>query len=159
MKEDLKRINLGIGGIFVCREPVIVTTVLGSCVSVCLFDEKNKIAGINHYMLPKVNQNRQGEVGRFGQTSIPALLAQMLRQGAQKSSMTAKIFGGAKMLSQFSSFSGISEGNIEVAQESMRENRIKVVATDTGGNRGRKIEFNTETGRVFVRQVGERQSL
>jgi chemotaxis protein CheD len=83
----------------------------------------------------------------------------MVRLGALTSRMTAKIFGGAKMLSQFSSFTGISEGNVQVAREILEEYRIRIVSSDVGGTRGRKIQFHTDTGRVFVRQVGAKESL
>lgn len=156
---ELKKVNLGIGGIFVTAEPAEVSTVLGSCVSVCLFDESRCIAGINHYMLPHPHEGRQGDVGRFGELSIPELLDRMKRLGATAGQMTAKVFGGARMLAQFSNFSGISEANVEVAMNLLKRYQIRIVATDVGGTRGRKIMFRTDTGRVFVRQVGAKEEL
>jgi len=156
---ERKKINLPIGGIVVVREPAEVATVLGSCVSVCLFDPGRGIAGMNHYMLPRPHDGRAPSVGRFGQTSIPELLSRMIKQGASVSRITAKLFGGASMLEKFSKFSGISKGNVKVAQEFFREQGIKIVAQDVGGNRGRKIVFHTDTGRVFVRQVGTKECL
>lgn len=157
--ETRKTINLGIGGILVIQEPAIVVTVLGSCVSLCLFDEEKKIAGINHYMLPYPHDGKPPNAGRFGQSSIPELLSQMIRRGAALSRINGKIFGGARMLSQISSFGNIAESNVEVAQKILKEQGIRIVASDVGGNRGRKILFHTDTGRVFVRQVGARDSL
>lgn len=156
---ELKKVNLGIGGIFATSEPAEVTTVLGSCVSVCLFDESKGVAGINHYMLPRPHEGRLKDLGRFGELSIPELIEQMKRLGANVGRMTAKVFGGAKMLAQFSNFGGISEANIEVALEILKRQQIRVVATDVGGTRGRKIMFRTDTGRVFVRQVGTKEEL
>jgi chemotaxis protein CheD len=150
---ELKKVNLGIGGIYVTGEPAEVSTVLGSCVSVCLFDESRGIAGINHYMLPHPHEGRAGDVGRFGELSIPDLFERMRRLGA------TKVFGGARMLAQFSTFSGISEANVEVAMVFLKRFQIRIVATDVGGTRGRKIMFRTDTGRVFVRQVGTKEEL
>lgn len=157
--DDRKKINLGIGGILVLREPALVTTVLGSCISICLFDEEKAIAGINHYMLSRPADGKPSQVGRFGQTSIPELIARMVREGATPARMKAKIFGGAHMLTQIASFNGIAESNIAVAKQLLEEYRIRVVATDVGGTRGRKIMFQTDTGRVFVRQVESKQTL
>ena len=156
---ERKKIHLGIGEILVVQEPAEVMTVLGSCVSVCLFDKEKMIAGMNHYMLPKSPDGKPANTGRFGDRSIPELLSQMVKRGASLSQVTAKIFGGAQMLSQFARFTQISTGNIELAQTLLKENNIKIIATDLGGNKGRKILFQTDTGRVLVRQVGSKEAL
>lgn len=157
--ENVTAIHLPIGGIEVVQESAVISTVLGSCVSICLFDEKRKVAGMNHFMLPTMHTGRNGQAGRFGDSSIPELIDRMLKKGCRPANMTAKIFGGARMLSQFSSFSGISESNVEVAQKILKEYGIRIVASDVGGTRGRKVAFHTENGRVYVRQVGIKDAL
>ena len=152
-------INLEIGGIIVVKEASLISTVLGSCVSVCLKDELNGIAGMNHYMLPEPTRPDDKNIGRYGILSIPELLNQLKKSGASMPRLKAKVFGGGQLLSALTKFKNISQRNIDIALEILKNNGIPVVAQDVGGNRGRKIQFYTDTGRVMVRQVGEKNRL
>lgn len=152
--QGAKPINLGIGDIQVVTEPSVLSTVLGSCVCVCFFDEKSGVSGMNHYMLPEPMGNNSAGPGRFGTLSIPELLERMLASGAKRHQIIAKVFGGGQVLPQLSGVNSVASRNIEVAQRVLGMLRIPVVAQDTGGNHGRKVFFYTDTGKVMVRAVG-----
>ena len=134
-------------------EPRMVNTVLGSCISVCLFDSTNNIGGINHYMLPLWNGKGLASP-KYGNIAITKLLQRMLDLGSTKEGLVAKVFGGAN---QTNSSIGVGERNIQVAHEMLRELGIRVVAKSVGGSVGRKLNFNTSTGEVMMKYVKRRQ--
>lgn len=127
----------------------MVTTVLGSCVAVCLYDETAGIGGINHYMLPFWNGNELASP-KYGNIAIESLIKKLERLGASKANMVAKVFGGANQLNHTV---GVGNRNIKIAQEMLEELKIKIVAKSVGGEKGRKINFNTSTGEVFMKYV------
>jgi len=136
----------------VSKEPTIIKTILGSCVSVCLFEPNLKFGGMNHYMLPY--WNGQGLASpKYGNIAIEKLIERMLEMGVNKSSLKAKIFGGGKVIDTTISDFHIGERNIEVAIEMLAENRIPIIAQSVGGNNGRKILFETHSGNVMHKFV------
>ncbi len=151
--------NLPIGGIYTTNDAMSVATVLGSCVSVCLFDKENLVSGMNHFMLPEAptrDTPKPGDLGRYGSLSIPELIKRFERSGGKLSLTTAKVFGGAHMLSALA-FANIPERNIDVALRCLAQYKIKIVNKVVGGDRGRKIVFDTKSGRVMVREVAKRE--
>lgn len=139
-----------VGQIHVDRDLAAISTVLGSCVAVCLYDPQNRIGGMNHYLLPFWNGNGL-QSPKFGNIAIPRLIDAMIKEGASLRSMEAKIFGGASMNIFSSKTMMIGEKNVLVAREILEENKIKIVAEDTGGQHGRKIQMNLERGKVFLK--------
>lgn len=139
-----------VGQIHVDIAPAAISTVLGSCVSVCLYDSKLGIGGMNHYLLPFWNGNGL-QSPKFGNISIPKLIDLMISNGSTVKTMEAKIFGGASMNISGSEAMMIGEKNILVAREILKEYRIPVVAEDIGGQNGRKIQFNLERGKVLMK--------
>ena len=137
-------------GLFVSEKPLILNTVLGSCVAVCLWDSKNKIGGMNHYMLPYWNGNGLASP-KYGNIAITQLIGKMVALQGSPQNMLAKIFGGAKMLREQSNIFDIGRRNTELAHEILADQKIRIVAESTGGEKGRKIFFNTNTGEVFQR--------
>jgi len=125
-----------------------VTTVLGSCVAVCLWDNVKQIGGINHFMLPL--WNGQGlATPKYGNIATEKLLQRMIELGCSKSNITAKIFGGGEIIdTQISSFN-IGERNIQIAKETLSELNIPIVGLSVGGKLGRKIIYYTESGKVL----------
>ncbi len=130
-----------------------VTTVLGSCVAVCLWDGLAGAGGINHYLLPLWN----GEglpTPRYGNVAISMLVERLLQMGCLKANLKAKIFGGANMIG---GFLNVGERNIVLAESALSENGIKIVSRDTGGTTGRKIMFLTASGDVYVKKFTKAQ--
>jgi chemotaxis protein CheD len=138
------------GNLFVHREEYTVTTVLGSCVSVCLWDPRSRMGGINHFMLPFWNGEGLASP-RFGNIAIMKLIEKMLELGADRHNLQAKVFGGGDMLKATSALMNIGQRNIVLAQDMLRDERIPVISSDTGGKHGRKLLFNTQTGVVLVK--------
>jgi chemotaxis protein CheD len=139
-------------GLLVTKEPTTIITILGSCISVCVWDKQLLFGGANHYMLPLWNGSGLASP-KFGNIAIEMLLEKMQRLGSQKKNLVVKMFGGAKMLQEQSNIFNIGEKNILVAYEIFRKEEIIVSAASTGGIKGRKIFFNTQTGDVFQKYL------
>lgn len=138
--------------LYVASDAQWIVTVLGSCVSVCFFDSKRKIGGINHYMLPLWNGDGL-ESPKYGNVAILHLLTKMLEFGAKKDDIVCKIFGGAEVLNEPHSVYNIGQRNIELAYRIIAELNIPVISSSTGGRIGRKILFNTSTGEVLQKYL------
>lgn len=147
MEEERGKHYLYPSALFAEKEAFIVDTILGSCVAVCLFDTKLKIGGINHYMLPLWNGNGLASP-KFGNIATEKLIEKMLKNGASKVNMVAKVFGGAN---QMDSSMNIGDRNIEIAKQTLAEHGIKVIAENTGGTVGRKLRYDTGTGQVMMK--------
>jgi chemotaxis protein CheD len=138
--------------LFVSDQPYKVSTILGSCVAVCLFDPVLKIGGINHYMLPF--WNGQGLASpKYGNIAIERLFEKMLSLGSKKSDLRAKVFGGGEVIETTVSQFHIGERNIKLALDSLNELKIPIIAQSVGGKLGRKIEYLTGTGEVKQRYI------
>ncbi|MDD2279200.1 MAG: chemotaxis protein CheD [Bacteroidales bacterium] len=138
--------------LFVSDQPFKVSTILGSCVAVCLFDPVLKIGGINHYMLPF--WNGQGLASpKYGNIAIERLFEKMLSLGSKKSDLRAKIFGGGEVIETTVSQFHIGERNIKLALDVLNELKIPIIAQSVGGKLGRKIEYLTGTGEVKQRYI------
>lgn len=138
--------------LFAEPRPYLITTILGSCVAVCLFDHKLKIGGINHYMLPLWN-GRGLASPRYGNIAIEKLISRMQTIGCNRSNLTAKIFGGGEVLKSASSTFSIGNHNILIATEMLKELAIPITATSTGGKQGRKIIFNSLTNEIRQKYI------
>ena len=135
----------------------LITFGLGSCVGIALYDKSTKVSGLAHVMLPSSKEiKNNSNKAKFADTGIDSLIDEMVKLGARKSSIVAKIAGGAQMFS-FSSQNDmlrIGERNAIASKEKLKEHRIRILAEDTGGNFGRTIELNTETGELQIKTIG-----
>jgi chemotaxis protein CheD len=152
MSDQIRRHYLYPGMIFAHISPHVVTTVLGSCVSVCLWDSQEKIGGINHYNLPLWNGDGLA-TPKFGNIAIQRLIEKIQILGAQKKRLTAKIFGGGTVLSSIAGTNHVGEKNIILALDLLDEANIPIISSSVGGTQGRKIIFNTHSGDVFVKLI------
>ena len=141
------------GHIFSSTEPSAVSTIVGSCISVCLWDGDG-IGGINHYLLPYDSGNERLGPGRFGHLAIPRLIDEMLGLGSEKSNLVAKVFGGASQLGTArNDRQHVGTKNVEVAFSVLAAHDIPVLSCDVGGSRGRKVVFHTACGSALVRRL------
>jgi chemotaxis protein CheD len=152
-------VTVGVGDLKIDRSPKIIRTSLGSCIGVVLYDSVNKIGGMLHLMLPKRN-NRDGKLSKYADTGIPLMLDLMVNQAnASKKTLTAKIFGGAKMFNVNSELFDIGKSNAAEAKRLLEEMNIRIVATKTGGTKGYQISLDTNSGivrcRIFGGQIEE----
>lgn len=141
------------GKVFASREGHAVTTILGSCVAVCLWEPSSRIGGINHFLLP----THGGDVAastRFGDLAIQDLIEQLLALGCRRHNLRSKIFGGACVLEAFQVRENhLGQRNVEVAETCLRTADIPLVGRDVGGMRGRKLIFHTDDGAAWVKPL------
>ena len=149
-----RTIYLQAGQLVVSREPSVITTILGSCVAICVWDPTLRAGGMNHYMLPFATA-RQTATARFGTVAWTNLLAEMAALGSRRHDLRAGIFGGACVMDAFRGDPAehIGSRNVQLAESQLAEAGIEVVQRETGGRRGRKLVFETDSGHVTVREL------
>jgi chemotaxis protein CheD len=134
--------------------PATITTILGSCVAVCLWDPQLRIGGMNHYMLPFETGRMTGSP-RFGDVAIRQLLTRLVALGARPAALEATVVGGACVMEAFRCDGDhIGARNADLAERMLSAHGIRIRARDLGGNRGRKLIFETATGEARVIPVG-----
>jgi chemotaxis protein CheD len=149
-----KEINIHIGEYYACRQPTVIQTVLGSCVSVCLYDPVERIGGMNHILLPGASDmKRFNDSARYGINAMELLINRMMGLGAKRKNFIAKVFGGANVLPSFSEENSIGEQNINFSLSFLKNDKIRVLSQDLGGKSARRIYFHSDTGDVFVKRV------
>jgi chemotaxis receptor (MCP) glutamine deamidase CheD len=144
-----------VGEVKASDEPLKVTTLVGSCIAVCLYDPKARIGGMNHFMLP-CNHTADVQCATYGVHAMELLINEIMKLGGDRRRLTAKIFGGGDVLGKrITDNPGmtIGEQNIQFALGFLEKDRIPVIAKDLGGLTGRQIQFLTHTGQAFVRPV------
>ena len=140
------------GHLLACTRPTRVSTIVGSCVAVCLADRRLRIGGLCHFLLPAAPQTTAPlpRPHTYADRAIPALIDQLLGLGSRMLGLEAKLFGGAHLLG-----SGPDGGpgfrNVVAARTLLADERIPIVAEDVSGPRGRKLLFDSGTGSVLVR--------
>jgi chemotaxis protein CheD len=137
------------GAIFANRNPHIVDTVLGSCVSIVLWDSVLQFGGINHYMLPKLNRDSVPS-NKYGDISTQGLIQTMLQLGSEKENLRAKVFGGS-VTNHVNGIFQIGRRNVEFAFHVLKLEKIPVISHSVGGMQGRKIVFYSENGDVLMK--------
>lgn len=151
-------LKIGMADLKVSKAPDLLTTLgLGSCVGITLYDKQTKVVGMAHIMLPSSKEIKNNEnKAKFADTGIEELLNQMIKAGANKSNLVAKIAGGSQMFN-FNTNNDtlkVGERNVIATKEKLKEVGIKIVAEDTGGNFGRTIVIDSEDGSLQVRTIG-----
>ena len=141
------------GQLYVSREPAIITTILGSCAALCLWDRHRKIGGMNHYLLPEGADSGPNRL-RYGSVANPALLKELLALGCRVEDLHAKLFGGSSAFSANPEQS-VGTRNSQLAEEFLRGAGIRLVAKDVMGTHGRKLIFHTEDGITLIRDFAE----
>jgi len=138
------------GYIFVATRPAVISSVLGSAVSVCLYDRKRKLGGMNQFQLPEI-RDRQKATARYGNAATLALVRMMEENGCAIRALEAQIIGGA--FNRDVSESDVGRANVEVARRVLGRKGIRIVSEDVGGVKGRKVIFNTGVNEVAVMKV------
>ncbi|MBP3038386.1 chemotaxis protein CheD [Bacillaceae bacterium Marseille-Q3522] len=153
-------IKVGISDMKIVTAPDFIrTSGLGSCVGIVIYDQMREIAGLSHIMLPDSKLAKQDSINiwKYADTAIPELIRKLVNAGAKKTFLKAKIAGGAQMF-QFSTASEIMRigpRNVEAVKKLLMASNIDLVAEDTGGNRGRTIEFNPKTAVLMIRTANK----
>ena len=143
------------------REPMVMYTMLGSCVSACIRDPLIGIGGMNHFLLPEPGQppcdTEGGPLSRYGRYAMAHLIEWLVRHGGSQDRLEVKLFGGARLHDKMSD---VGQRNIEWILEFCQRSHLKPVISDLGRSHARGIYYFTQSGRVLLRRVrpdGERR--
>ncbi|AHM56635.1 chemoreceptor glutamine deamidase CheD [Peptoclostridium acidaminophilum DSM 3953] len=139
-------------------DDVLVTLGLGSCVGIVLYDKFKRIGGMAHIMLPSSKEiKNNANKAKFADTALEEMLYEIVKMGAIKGRIIAKIAGGAQMFSIAAKGTTLNIGqrNVDAVKEKLGELRIPIIAEDTLGNYGRTIEFSCSNGDLKIRSVGK----
>lgn len=138
----------------------MISTVLGSCVSIVLYDTVAKVGGINHFMLARDtstdDDTEKKLMGKFGEYAIDLLIADLEKKGGVLSRLEAKVFGGGNIFNMQDAATPVGDNNSKFAFEFLKKKNIPIVKSDTGGNYPRKIFFDPQTYKVFMKYINNR---
>jgi len=156
-------IRVGMADYKVGRAPAsLISYGLGSCVGVTLYDSSTKVGGLLHIMLPDSTQARSNEnPAKFADTGIPLMLKEIIALGAVRSRVVAKIAGGSQMFkfANATDIMRVGERNAQAVKVVLKDLNIRIIADDTGGNYGRTVELQLETGVYRIKTIdkGEKE--
>jgi len=142
------------GEYFVANDSMVIMTVLGSCIAACVWDGVAHVGGMNHFMLPQdVHGDDSPDVaGRYGAWAMERLINTMMKQGARRAHMQAKIFGGAQVMNVFTAFN-VGERNTRFVQEWLNTEGIPLVSADVLDTCARKVVFFPAVGKAMVKRL------
>jgi chemotaxis protein CheD len=148
------RTKIHIGEIYASATPATIETILGSCVSVCLFDKQMKTGGMNHILLPgKGDMSKFDGGARYGINAMEMLINKLMKLGARKKRLQAKLFGGAHIMQSLKKENSPGLKNIAFIEKFMELENIPIVSRDTGGVNARRVHFHTHTGDVYLKTL------
>ncbi len=143
------------GEYYYTAKDMLIVTVLGSCVSACIRDRVTGLGGMNHFMLPDGGADKDSPVSasaRYGTFAMEILINSLLKSGARRDNLEAKVFGGGAVLKGFTAMN-VGERNAAFVQTFLRNERIRVVAEDLNDIHPRKVYFFPRTGKVLVKKL------
>jgi len=153
---DCEAAKISPGEYYYTNKDMVIVTVLGSCVSACIRDTTSGIGGMNHFMLPdsaKADKDSPvSESMRYGTYAMEVLINQLLKNGARRENLEAKIFGGGNVLRSFTTMK-VGDRNAAFVRNFLKEERIKVTGEDLNDAFPRKVYFFPKTGKVLVKKL------
>lgn len=144
------------GEYYVSHNSEVISSILGSCISACIFDVTNKIGGMNHFMLPdQIDPDNllYTKTGRYGMYAMELLIGDLIKMGAERKNLKAKIFGGSNVLKFRTTEGNIPDSSIQFTKKFLEMEQIPLLNMDVGGTVGRKILFFTDTGTVLLKKL------
>ncbi|CAN5192095.1 chemoreceptor glutamine deamidase CheD [soil metagenome] len=139
----------------VSADDMVLTTVLGSCVSACIWDRAAGVGGMNHFMLPDTGEpDATGAAGRYGVYAMELLINELMKRGARRERLEAKLFGGGNVMRNFTTLN-VGERNAAFAEKFLETERIRVTARDLLDIFPRKVAFFSKSGRALVKKLRE----
>jgi chemotaxis protein CheD len=136
------------GEYFVHHEDMLIMTTLGSCIAACIYDRNAKVGGMNHFMLP----DGAGDSGRYGSYAMELLINEMMKRGASRLTMEAKVFGGGQVVSGMTTMN-VGERNTTFVMDYLKTERIPVVSKDVLDVYPRKVCFLPGSGKAMVKRL------
>lgn len=150
-KWNCPAIKISPGEYQVTSEPVVLTTILGSCIAACIHDPVNHSGGMNHFMLPhQSNIDDQNRPLRYGLFAMETLINEMMKQGSLRSDLVLKVCGGGDMMQ---GKTDIGDQNIEFIQDFITRDGLNLKASDLGGSQPRRVAYFPTTGRLFISKL------
>ena len=153
-------IMLRAGEYFATQNGEVLFTVVGSCIATCIYDKERKLAGMNHFLLPgmvRPDEMVSSEVGRYGMFAMELLIGELIKLGARRKGLQAKLFGGGNVLTFRSGDGDVTRSNIRFAKKFLELEGIPTVKEDVGGTSGRKIFFFSDSDRVLLKRFDIRK--
>lgn len=150
---DTQAVKILPGQYHASDDGTVITTVLGSCVSVCLYDTVNGVGGMNHYMLPGdpggTSKSGNGSA-RYGTHAMKLLIEHIMQLGGGRANLQAKVFGAGRVME---GMSDVGRQNADFAIRFLKDRKIRIAAVDVGDTFPRKIYFSSASGQVFVKRI------
>jgi chemotaxis protein CheD len=143
------------GEFFVAEDDVVISTVLGSCVAACIWDRSVRVGGMNHFMLPgegSGSADLMAASGRYGVFAMEQLINELIKRGARKENLQAKVFGGGAVLRNFSTLN-VGERNAAFVLDFLHTEGIRVVSQDLLDVHPRRLAFFPTTGRAMCKKL------
>ncbi|WP_394778588.1 chemoreceptor glutamine deamidase CheD [Undibacterium sp.] len=143
------------GEFYFTGKDMLIVTVLGSCVSACIRDRVSGVGGMNHFMLPDGGADSDNPVSasmRYGTYAMEVLINELLKAGARRENMEAKVFGGGNVLRGFTAIN-VGERNAKFVLDYLRMEKMRVIAEDLNDIYPRKVYFFPKTGKVLVKKL------
>ena len=138
------------GEFFVHDEDILIMTTLGSCIAACLWDREKRVGGMNHFLLPEGGGG--ADSGRYGSFAMDLLIGEMVKRGATRATMEAKVFGGGAVISGMSTIN-VGERNTTFVLDYLRTERISVVSKDVLDIHPRKVCYLPHSGKAMVKRL------
>jgi chemotaxis protein CheD len=153
---DCEAAKISPGEYFYTDKDMMIVTVLGSCISACIRDSKTGIGGMNHFMLPDSaaadKDSPVSESMRYGTYAMEVLINQLIRNGARRENLEAKIFGGGNVLKSFTT-TNVGARNAEFVKKYLKDEHIRIVGEDLLDIYPRKVYYFPKTGKVMVKKL------
>lgn len=130
---------------------------LGSCVAIALFDDDSGISALAHVMLPSAKRGKGAEPGKFADTAIKVMVEEMEELGANPANIKAKLVGGSEMFNFTGIAEGVGERNVESTRRELQSRGISIEAEDVGGDHGRSVHFDGQTGTLHLKTAEQEQ--
>ena len=143
------------GEFFVAADDIVISTVLGSCVSACLWERASGVGGMNHFMLPDGKEtDPTGLAGRYGVFAMEQLINELMKRGARKNTIEAKVFGGGRVMANFTSFD-VGKRNSDFVMQFLRTEGIRVTSQDLLDVYPRRVAFFPASGRALCKKLAQ----
>ena len=143
------------GEYYFTRKEMLIVTVLGSCVAACIRDRVSGVGGMNHFMLPDSGNDADSPLSasmRYGAYAMEVLINELLKAGARRENLEAKVFGGGNVLRGFTTIN-VGERNAEFVRDYLRMENVRIVAEDLNDIHPRKVYYFPRTGKVLVKKL------
>ena len=146
------------GEFHVTDSDMIIQTLLGSCISVCLYSDYTNLVGMNHFMLPKMvdpNTFTQSTSGRYGMYAMEVLINSFIKMNIEKNQLKAKVFGGGNVIDLVRHQDGVASNNIKFIINFLDDEKIPIISSHLGGSKARKILFFSSSKKVLLKEISK----